>query len=318
MMHAAQNGLPQFVSAGDILTDLIRVDDRNWVAQAGGAGWNVARVVATLGVPSAFAGAIGNDHFSDDLWQQSAAAGLDLRFLQRYPLPPLLAAVSETDPPNYFFIGTGSADLAFEPQQLPAGWMQQARWAHFGCISLVRQPLAGKLIALATTLKAHGVRISYDPNHRNLMDLHYWPTLEKMMALADIVKVSDQDLQAFFPALDSAAALARLQAMQAGATILFTRGSAGASILQGGVEVAASPAPRVTVLDTVGAGDASIGGLLFSLMRHASRSWAEHLNFAVAVAAASCRRQGAYAPALNEVEQLLIQDPANTPADYVY
>ncbi|AIY39924.1 Fructokinase [Collimonas arenae] len=318
MNFIPQTRLPQFVSAGDILTDLIRVDDLHWTAQAGGAGWNVARVVATLGVPSAFAGAIGFDHFSDELWTQSERAGLDLRFLQRYSQPPLLAVVSETDPPDYFFIGSDSADLAFDPEHLPAGWMQQARWAHFGCISLVRQPLADKLIALAATLKASGVRISYDPNHRKLMDEHYLPTLEKMMALADIVKISDQDLQAFFPELDTATAIARLQQMQPGATILFTRGSAGACLLQDGVEIAVSLPPKVAVRDTVGAGDASIGGLLFSLMHHTHRSWAEHLGFAVAVAAASCRQQGAYAPTLDEVEQLLILNLSNVSTECFY
>ncbi|WP_237043889.1 hypothetical protein, partial [Mycobacterium tuberculosis] len=73
-------------------------------------------------MPSALAGSIGEDCFSDVLWRTSDAAGLDLRFLQRVARPPLLAIVHETRPPAYFFIGEASADLAFDPARLPAGW----------------------------------------------------------------------------------------------------------------------------------------------------------------------------------------------------
>src|SRR5581483_8746123 len=96
---------PLFVSAGDILTDLVRTDGPHWTSHPGGAGWNVARAVARLGVPSAFAGSIGVDCFSDELFRASDAAGLDLRFLQRVERAPLLAIVHETHPPAYFFIG---------------------------------------------------------------------------------------------------------------------------------------------------------------------------------------------------------------------
>ncbi|KAB0650192.1 carbohydrate kinase, partial [Burkholderia territorii] len=69
---------PAFVSAGDILTDMVRAGDAQWTSVPGGAGWNVARAVARLGVPSALAGSIGEDCFSDVLWRTSEAAGLDL------------------------------------------------------------------------------------------------------------------------------------------------------------------------------------------------------------------------------------------------
>jgi mannose/cellobiose epimerase-like protein (N-acyl-D-glucosamine 2-epimerase family) len=58
---------PAFVSAGDILTDMVRAGDAQWTSVPGGAGWNVARAVARLGLPSALAGAIGEDCFSDVL-----------------------------------------------------------------------------------------------------------------------------------------------------------------------------------------------------------------------------------------------------------
>jgi fructokinase len=67
---------------------------------------------------------------------------LDLRFIQRLDNSPLLAIVHRLDPPSYFFVGDDSADLHFDADLLPEGWRAHCRWAHFGGISLARQPLA--------------------------------------------------------------------------------------------------------------------------------------------------------------------------------
>ena len=297
---SANNELPVFVSAGDILTDLVRTGASQWLSRPGGAGWNVARCVARLGLPTACAGSLGVDNFSDELWDASVAAGLDMRFMQRVERPPLLAIVHRTHPPAYFFMGENGADLAFDPARLPAGWMEQVKWAHFGCISLVRQPLGDTLAALAAKLRSQGVKISFDPNYRNLMEHGYEPTLRKMAALADLIKVSDEDLRLLFKTDDEASALAQLRSMNPAATILVTRGPQTASLIDGATTTEAQP-PRVEVVDTVGAGDASIGGLLFSLMSAPQRTWPEHL----AAGAAACRHAGAHAPSLDEVVALL-------------
>ncbi|NUX54834.1 carbohydrate kinase family protein [Paraburkholderia youngii] len=301
---SATTELPVFVSAGDILTDLVRTGASHWLSRPGGAGWNVARCVARLGLPTACAGSLGVDNFSDELWDASVAAGLDMRFLQRVEHPPLLAIVHQTHPPAYFFMGENSADLAFDPARLPAGWMNAVKWANFGGISLVRRPLGDTLAALAAELRSHGVKISFDPNYRNLMEHGYQPTLRQMAALADLIKVSDEDLRMFFRTSDEAAALAQLRAMNPAATVLVTRGPDAAMLLDGAAVIEAKP-PRVEVVDTVGAGDASIGGLLFSLMSAPQRRWPEHLAFALAAGAAACGHAGAHAPTLDEVVALL-------------
>ena len=117
-----ESGMPQFVSFGEALTDLIRRDGDTWVSVPGGAPWNMARVMACFDVPSAFGGAISRDCFGDVLWQASEQSGLDLRFLQRPAKSPLLAIVDETHPPKYFLVGDDSADLHFDVAALPAGW----------------------------------------------------------------------------------------------------------------------------------------------------------------------------------------------------
>lgn len=303
----ASSTLPtQFVAPGEALTDLIRTSGDQWASKVGGAAWNVARVMAHLGVPSAFIGAISQDVFGDALWQASVQAGLDMRFIQRYPQSPLLAIVHETQPPQYFFIGDNSADLHFTADALPANWHASVQWAHFGGISLTRPPLADRLIELACSLKAAGCRISYDPNFRVVMDARYDATFRRMAALADVVKVSDEDLAGLFRTNDLHTAFSTLRSWNPTAAYLYTRGAAGASLHIGDQTWHAAP-PAINVVDSVGAGDASIGGLLYSLMQTPPQPWATHLAYAVAAGAAACCGAGATPPSLALIQSLLSQ-----------
>lgn len=297
---------PLFVAAGEALTDLIVEPGTSecWRSKVGGSTWNVARAMARLGIPSAFAGAISEDVFGDALWSASAAAGLDLRFLQRVNKSPLLAVVYRTDPPGYFFVGDDSADLHFAPEHLPPGWSKQCKWTHFGGISLAREPLAGQLIALARSLKQAGVKISFDPNYRQLMGARYDDTLRQMTALADVVKVSEEDLVGLFRHDDLALALTTLRSWNPSAIYLFTKGEQGASLHIGEGQWT-TKAPRIDVADTVGAGDASIAALAYSLLRHRDCPPPQHLRFAVAAGAAACLSVGAAPPSLEAIEALL-------------
>ncbi|MBV7535458.1 carbohydrate kinase [Duganella sp. sic0402] len=296
---------PTFVAAGEALTDMVVQDgaQQHWRSLTGGSTWNVARAMARLDVTTAFAGAISQDVFGDALWQASEQAKLDLRFLQRYQKSPLLAIVHRTDPPAYFFVGDDAADLHFDAAQLPQGWRAHCQWAHFGGISLAREPLAGKLVALAEQLKQDGVRISYDPNYRLLMDERYDATLRRMTGLADVVKVSEEDLAGLFRTGDIAAAFDTLRSWNPAATYLYTKGGDGAS-LHIGDNSWSLPAPRIEVIDTVGAGDASIAALAWSMMHRAEATPLQHLQFSVAAGAAACLGAGASPPSLRDIENI--------------
>jgi fructokinase len=302
------NAFPEFVAAGEALTDMIaEPGQQRWTSQVGGSTWNVARAMAALDVPSAFAGAVSRDVFGDQLSQASEAARLDLRFLQRHAKSPLLAIVYRTDPPSYFFVGDDSADLHFDADLLPQGWRTHCRWIHFGGISLAREPLAARLVALAESLKRDGVRISYDPNFRVLMDERYDATLRRMTGLADVVKVSEEDLAGLFRTDDVERAFATLRAFNPAASYLYTRGAQGASLHVGG-EAWHVAAPAIEVVDSVGAGDASIAALAWSMLRKPGRSALEHLRFSVCAGAAACLGAGASPPSAGLIESLMATD----------
>lgn len=294
---------PVLVSFGEALTDLVTDGAGGFRALCGGAPWNVARACSALGMPSAWAGAISTDSFGEALWAASRAADLDERFIQRVDgRPPLLAVVDRLDPPHYFFIGERSADLAFDPERLPEGWAARARWALFGGISLVREPLGSRLEDLARALPPT-VRIAFDPNHRALMRPHDLPRLERFVQRASVVKLSDEDLRGYFPGQPPAESLAALRRANPRATWLYTQGAAGMTLLAPG-EAPLSRAPLpVPVVDTVGAGDASMAGLLLAL--DAGLAPAQQLAYALAAASLACSRAGAVAPTRAELQAAL-------------
>lgn len=296
--------LPQFISFGEALIDFVRVERDTWRSAPGGGPWNVACAMASIGQASAFAGAIGSDPLSQPIWQQSLDAGLDLRFIQRRVEPPLLAMVHELDPVRYFFIGQDSADLHFQPEALPEGWQQAVRWAHFGSLALAREPLAQRLLQQARTLKALGCKISYDPNYRNPpMDAGYDAMFEHMCKLADVIKVSEEDLCGLLRCSDYRSALDQIRAWNPEATLMLTRGEHGASLFSGTEQHSARP-PAIQVVDTVGAGDASLAGLLDSLIRQPQLTLDRHLRRAIAAGAAACEGLGFCPPRPARVDAL--------------
>lgn len=290
--------LASFVAFGEALTDMVRLGADQWRSRPGGAPWQVAIAMSRLGQLSAFAGGVSTDPFGRALWRASADANLDLRFIQQFVKSPLLAMRHEHDPPEEVFVGDDSADLHFRPHALPAGWRRALRWAHFGSISLTREPLAARLVALAESLKDEGTQISYDPGYRMTMDSRYDRTLERMCRLADVIKVSDDDLRGLFRSRDHHVGLAQLAAWNPRAIVMLTLGPRGAKLLHPKADLSALPpqqAPGATpdgagsggLFGDDGAGDATMAGLLYSLMRDPQQDPEEHLRWAVATGAAA-------------------------------
>jgi fructokinase len=294
--------LPRVVVFGEALTDIVQGAPGQWRSYPGGAPWNVARTLSRLGVSSAFAGAISTDSLGDELALQSRIAGLDKRFIQRVAADPLVAIVPSSHPPRYFF--AGEADLHFDPTLLPRGWLEAVQLCHFSCISLARQPLGDRLVAVARQASEAGKRISYDPNWRNLMDRHYREQIfPALVELAQIIKLSDEDLRQIYPGLGEDQALNELRGLNPTAQILFTRGERG-MVLHLPERSCEQAAISVQVVDTVGAGDASMAGWLAS-EQLGLEDFQERLRFSAACASVSCSHAGAHAPTLAEVNDLL-------------
>lgn len=296
---------PRYVVFGEALTDMIRQDDGTWHSHPGGSCWNVARVGARLGLHTGYAGAVSNDAFGDEIAAAGAQAGLDERFLQRADAPPFIAMVTSRHPPRYVFLGENSADLQFQPAGLPEGWLADAEVIHLGSLSLVRQPLAQRLVEQAVLARRAGRRIAFDPNFRNEMrDPSYQATFRQVASIASYIKVSDEDLEGLFPGHSADEALAALRALAPGAEILLTRGAEGLCLISAG-RVLDAPACRVRVADTVGCGDASMAGWISGMLLYPDMPAPRQLARIAAVAAVAAMHAGPYAPTAAEAGALL-------------
>jgi fructokinase len=177
----------------------------------------------------------------------------------------------------------------------------------------VVEPTAGTLRALVERERERSV-IAYDPNVRLNVepDLQRWrEVLAWMASRTTILKVSDEDLQRLFPG-ESADALAATWLAAGVALVIVTRGELGCRAWTSSMQLDLA-APRVQVVDTVGAGDTFQAALLTALAEHnvlernALRALPRDalqavLSFAARAAAITCSRRGADLPRRAELE----------------
>lgn len=294
--------MTRVLSFGGAVIDLVNGGKDRWRARAGGSAWNVARVLVALGQPAAFVGALGDDPFAGRLIAEGEAHGLDLSLTQRVQSPTALSVIHQTQPAQYAFYAENGADSQFSGP--PGNAWEDVTAAYFGGITLVREPARPRFLALAREARGQGVTLVYDPNYRPQLADAYQEAFPRYVALADLIKVSEEDLAGLLPWLTLEQGLAWVHEVNPGVTVLLTLGAGGARLTGPTVDLH-HPGFPVDVADAVGAGDASIAGLLYSTLHDPQAPPARHLAFALACAAAACTRSGAHAPSLTEVHSLL-------------
>lgn len=267
--------MPAIVTLGECLIDFVATEAglplkavASFVRAAGGAPANVAVGVVRQGVPSGFIGAFSRDAFGAYLHDLLQCEGVDCAQGQIVDAPTALAFVSlDADGEREFlFYRDHAADLMLDGAVLDGAYIAGARVLHIGSLSLTgaaSRDATKRAIAIA---RAVGVTISYDPNLRP--DL--WPDRATMCAAAlavfeaaTIVKINEDELHALSGTTDIEEGIARLVAMGP-PIVIVTLGSAGCRYRWYG-HAGALPGYPVTPIDTTGAGDGFVAGLLASL-----------------------------------------------------
>jgi fructokinase len=281
----------------------------------GGGPFNTAIALARLGAPVCFVGAISRDRFGRLLDDALHSAGVETGTVVRVDAPTPVAIVDlSTGEAAYAFYLAGTALEEFGSPDLP-DLPAEAGELHVGTLALAIDP-PGTAIAELAEREACSRGLVVDPNVRPAVitdRVAYLSRFERLAGIADLVKLSVSDVAWLYPGLSEGDAAAHLLAGGAGCVAL-TRGSAGAQAWTQSVAATAS-APHVTVVDTVGAGDAFGAGLLAwlwraggsarSLRRLDATELEEGLAYASAVAAAQCTRPSAWGPTPADVEKLL-------------
>lgn len=280
----------------------------------GGAVFNTAVAAGRLGVRPMFLWGLSSDMFGDALAAALAAAGVDATLCPRPDRPTTLAFVTlEAGQARYLFLDENTAGRMLTAAEMPE--VPAAVGALFlGGISLATEPCGTAVEAMAGRAAAGGERlIMLDPNIRPGFigdEAAYRARLARLIAIAHVVKLSDEDL-AWIAGPGDIAENARAILAAGPRLVLVTQGARGAHAFARDWDVHVH-APPVTVADTVGAGDTFNAGILVALAEAGALSPAAlealplevasaALAFATRAAAVSVSRVGADPPWRHEM-----------------
>jgi fructokinase len=257
------------LSCGEALIDMLPRESTQgepaFAPYAGGAVFNTAIALGRLGTPAGFLSGLSTDLFGDVLRATLAASNVDTSHAILSDRPTTLAFVKLTNgQASYAFYDENTAGRLIKPSDLPT-LPASITTMFFGGISLMVEPGGATYEALMAREAATRVTM-IDPNIRPsfIADAaHYRARIARMIAMADIVKLSDEDLH-WLEGAGDITALARGILAKGPKVVFITEGATGARGITAQHEVFVA-AQKVTVADTVGAGDTFNAGVLAAL-----------------------------------------------------
>ena len=249
---------------GEALFDLVAQSDGSLRGHAGGGPFNTARTIGRLRRPVAYLGSLSSDRLGETQERMLLDDGVDLRGVVRTAAPTTLALASldRSGAASYNFYEAGTAAPALSVSAALALIPDRVAALHVGTLGLVLEPLASALEAVVRRL-AGSTLVMVDPNCRPWVIADpdaYRARLDRVIALADVVKVSEEDVAWLDPGRPPAQA-ARAMLERGPAAVLLTRGPDGATVFTAAGDVPIDPV-EADVVDTIGAGDAFSGGFL--------------------------------------------------------
>jgi fructokinase len=263
------------VSFGELLIDFVALESGVTVGEAsgfvkapGGAPANVAVAAARLGVPAAFLGMVGDDPFGRYLAGVLAADGVDtrgLRFHKGARTALAFVSLAADGDRSFSFYRNPSADMLMQPDDVALEVLDGAHALHYGSITLIGEPSRSATLAAVEAARARGMLISYDPNLR----LALWESPDAAragmllgMGYAHVVKISEEELE-FLTGDHNLNELWR--AYPHLRLIAVTRGAGGAALYTP-TGMHDAPGFVVSAVDTTGAGDAFVAGMLTQML----------------------------------------------------
>lgn len=287
------------VVIGEALVDVVDGPDGR-VHHPGGSPMNVAVGLARLGLPVDLVCALGPDPHGASVREHVAASGVGVVATAIDRTSTAVATIDEHGAARYAF------DLDWRLDPVSVG--PDVPLVHVGSIGAVLSPGADRVLEAARSRPASAL-LSLDPNVRPSITPDHaavHAALAPLIAAADVVKLSDEDAAWLWPGRDVEAVLDGLLSAGVGLAAV-TLGGAGCAIATPGARLR-RPAPRVAVVDTIGAGDSFMSGLLAGVLATGERPEdlvAADLHglaaLALACAAVTVSRPGADPPTRDEL-----------------
>ncbi|XOV78054.1 MAG: carbohydrate kinase family protein [Aestuariibacter sp.] len=308
---------------GEALIDLIQQENGDYRPFIGGSPFNVARGFVRQGLDCQYLSPVSTDHFGSQIFQSIADEGISIPENNRSAKVTSLALVyrDEQGQPDYRLYRNDVADLDVTAAQLLAMLPPDLELFHTGSLALV-PAMEPVLIPVLEELKRRGCKISVDVNVRTGVELdhqRYVDTIWRIIDLADIVKVSDEDFSLMGLTDDPIAqSKAMLDNMDNGLVVL-TLGEKGAYLIAEQTCIQQDIYRLEHFSDTVGAGDTFFSAMLAQMLREqllkesASEISAQHKAFSYALkfgslaAAMNVAKVGCHPPTYEEVTSKLQQ-----------
>ena len=295
--------MSNIICLGEVLFDLLANQSEvssehvtSWTAFPGGAPANVACALVKMGDRSRFIGCVGNDGAGVKLSAKLADEGVDIRGVQTHSTAPTRQVqVLRTADGDRLFGGFGNvptdkfadAQLTEVPEELFIG----ADFLLLGTLALAYTSSAASTWAAVKLAQSHDVKIMVDINWRPT----FWtaieiaiPQIKQLLILADYVKFAREEAQLIY---GETSPQTLCQYLPRATGIFVTDGGNICEYwLQG--ETGQQPAFSVNPVDTTGAGDAFVAGILHQLGA-GTKSAAEIVRYAAAAGALTTQQPGA-------------------------
>ena len=260
------------ISLGEALIDFIPLDADNLTYQKspGGAPANVAVGVARLQTPSTFLGKVGNDvlgRFLNETLQSYSVNTSYLSMTDEVRTGAVFVTLGQDGERSFDFYIDPSADRFLQEEDIAHELFEENNILHFGSISMISEPSKSATVKAVRLARENGLVVSYDPNLR----LSLWKseqqakeTILSIMSQVDVLKISEEELEFLTGEKEIERGVGVLNENYDIPLIFITLGAEGsfAFTKDGSVRV---PAMKVNAVDTTGAGDAFVSGILHCL-----------------------------------------------------
>lgn len=253
---------------GDAVVDLLPESDGRLLPCPGGAPANVAVGIARLGGTSGFIGRVGDDPFGALMQRTLLTEGVDITYLKQdewHRTSTVLVDLNDQGERSFTFMVRPSADLFLETTDLPC-W-RHGEWLHLCSIALSAEPSRTSAFTTMTAIRHAGGFVSFDPNIREDLwqDEHLLRLcLRQALQLADVVKLSEEEWRLISGKTQNDRDICALAKEYEIAMLLVTKGAEGVVVCYRG-QVHHFAGMSVNCVDSTGAGDAFVAGLLTGL-----------------------------------------------------
>ncbi|AYL86630.1 aminoimidazole riboside kinase [Escherichia coli] len=253
---------------GDAVVDLLPESDGRLLPCPGGAPANVAVGIARLGGTSGFIGRVGDDPFGALMQRTLLTEGVDITYLKQdewHRTSTVLVDLNDQGERSFTFMVRPSADLFLETTDLPC-W-RHGEWLHLCSIALSAEPSLTSAFTAMTAIRHAGGFVSFDPNIREDLwqDEHLLRLcLRQALQLADVVKLSEEEWRLISGKTQNDRDICALAKEYEIAMLLVTKGAEGVVVCYRG-QVHHFAGMSVNCVDSTGAGDAFVAGLLTGL-----------------------------------------------------